>query len=160
MLATVLMVVAASAHYLGSNPAAQSGALVRSCTVRLYRSAIPLCWDVYGADLVGGSARQRFLVTFWRFRGDTHTACVATKPPTGATGKTRRPHQRSTCPYRNAATLRICLLAKLNDHLELYWAVLNWSMHSWERDAHGEIGGVKGHRRSHDSALHPEKISR
>ena len=70
--------------------------------------------------VVGGSARQRFLVTSSRFRGDTHTACVATKSPTGATGKTRRPHQRSTCPYRNSATLRIRLLAKFSDHLEIY----------------------------------------
>ena len=36
----------------------------------------------------------------------------------------------------------------------------NWSMYSRERDAHGEIGGVKGHSRSRVSALHPEKICR
>jgi len=48
------------------------------------------------AGIVGGSARQRSLVTSWRFRGDTHTACAATKSPTGATGKTRRTRQRST----------------------------------------------------------------
>jgi len=39
--------------------------------------------------LVGGSSRQRFLDTSWRFRGDTHTACVAKKLPTGATAKIR-----------------------------------------------------------------------
>jgi len=33
-------------------------------------------------------------------------------------------------------------------------------MYSWERDAYGEIGGIKGHSRSHDSALQPEKICR
>jgi len=33
-------------------------------------------------------------------------------------------------------------------------------MYSKERDAYGEIGGVKGHSRSRDSALHPEKICR
>ena len=33
-------------------------------------------------------------------------------------------------------------------------------MYSRERDAHGEIGGVKGRRQSRDSALHPEKIYR
>jgi len=33
-------------------------------------------------------------------------------------------------------------------------------MYSKERDAYGEIGGVQGHSRSRDSALHPEKICR
>jgi len=33
-------------------------------------------------------------------------------------------------------------------------------MYFRERDAHGEIGGFKGHSRSRDSALNPEKICR
>jgi len=70
------------------------------------------------STFVGGFARQRLVDTSWRLRGDPHTACVATKSPTGATGKMRRTHQRSTWPYRNTATLRICLLAKFNDRLE------------------------------------------
>jgi len=40
--------------------------------------------------IVGGFARPRLVVTSWRLRGDTHTACVTTKSPTGATGKMRR----------------------------------------------------------------------
>jgi len=75
-----------------------------------------------GGDLaiVVGFSRQRLVVTSWRLRGDTHTACVATKSPTGATGKMRRTHQRSTWPYRNAAKFRIYLLAKFDDQFELY----------------------------------------
>jgi len=76
--------------------------------------------NAYDPTFVGGFARQRLVVTFWRLRGDTHTACVATKSPTGATGKMKRTHQRSTWPYRNTATWRIYLLAKFYDQLEIY----------------------------------------
>jgi len=87
-----------------------------------YCAAVPPLPDHSSGSfvLVGGSSRQRFLDTSWRFRGDTHTACVATKSPTGATGKIRRSRQRSTWPYQNAATLRISLLSKCNDQLEIY----------------------------------------
>jgi len=83
-----------------------------------------MCWTrgyrVPDCKIVGDFARQRLVVTFLRLRGDTHTACVATKSQTGATGKMRRTHQRSTWPYRNAATLRICFLANFDDQLEIY----------------------------------------
>ena len=70
------------------------------------------------ALMVGGFARQRLVDTSWRLRGDTQTACVATKSPSGATGMMRRTHQRITLPCRNAATLRNCLLAKSMINLE------------------------------------------
>jgi len=75
--------------------------------------------------IVGRSARQRCLVTSWRLRGDTHSACVATKSPTGAAGNMRPTRQRNTWPYRNAATFRLCVLAKFNDQFKMYCSSYN-----------------------------------
>ena len=69
--------------------------------------------------IVGGYARQCSLDTSWRLCCDTHTACVTSKSPTRAIIKTRRRRQSSTWPYNYAATLGVCLLAILNDQLEL-----------------------------------------
>jgi len=69
-------------------------------------------------EIVGGYARQRFSVTYWRSRGDTHTACVATKSTARATVKIRRTRQRSTSPDEYAAMLGICFLVIFYDQLE------------------------------------------
>jgi len=49
-MSVTVAVIAASAQYLKSSPESDKNAVMRSCTVQLYRSATPLCWCIKGAD--------------------------------------------------------------------------------------------------------------